>query len=136
MITRMTCLIAAFACALLCFGGCGDDGGSVGGDTSSTLGGGGGGNRSCVALCAEAQAGDCTSIRGDCASFCGAIDASKQPSGCSAQVDAYLACQNASANVCDAPGCEAEEGAVESCYTPYCISNPTDPNCITIASSF
>lgn len=99
-------------------------------------GGGGGGNRSCTALCEEAQDGSCTSITGDCTAFCAAIDNSQEAAGCTAEVETYRSCQNASANVCDDPGCGTEENDLSMCYTTYCAANLDDPDCMTLINSF
>jgi len=95
-----------------------------------------GGDRSCEELCAEAQAGSCTTISGSCAAFCAAIDNSQARAGCESEVSTYLECQNASGNVCDEPSCSAEESAVGSCYLPFCTANPDDPDCATLVNSF
>lgn len=98
--------------------------------------GGGGGNRSCEALCEEAQEFSCTTIQGNCSSFCEALDNSRDAAGCGAEYDDYLSCENASANVCDEPGCSSEEADLNSCYATYCLTNPGDEDCATLLSSF
>lgn len=100
--------------------------------------GGGGGQRSCVDLCSEAQAGDCTAITGDCGDFCAALEAVKVESraGCDAEADAYATCESSQANVCDPPGCGTEEQALIDCMQPYCLANLDDPDCMALIASY
>lgn len=93
------------------------------------------GDKSCEELCEEGQAGDCTSIEGNCGNFCGALDAVDDPSGCGDERSAYEDCLNETDNACDAE-CDAQENALSSCVTAYCIGNASDPSCVTLAGSF
>ena len=95
----------------------------------------GGRNASCSTLCAEAQAGSCTSITGNCGAFCSALDAVYPPAGCTSQHDTYLDCLNQGANAC-AVTCTAAENALTGCLTTYCLTHSTDANCVTLANSF
>ncbi len=93
------------------------------------------GDKTCEELCQEGQAGDCTSIRGNCNSFCAALDAVDDPSGCTDERSAYESCLNTTENACDAE-CDAKENALESCLRVYCLGHASDPACVTLATSF
>ncbi len=93
------------------------------------------GDKSCEELCEEAQAGDCTSIEGNCGNFCGALDDVEGPSGCGDERSSYEACLNETDNVCDA-GCGLQENALSSCVQAYCVGHASDPACATLAGSF
>jgi hypothetical protein len=92
-------------------------------------------NASCSVLCAEAQAGSCTSISGNCGTFCSAMDAIYSTAGCTSQHDAYIDCLNQGANAC-AVSCDSQETALSGCLTTYCLAHTSDANCITLATSF
>ncbi len=94
-----------------------------------------GGGRDCADLCTEGQAGSCTSITGNCGSFCGALDDVEDSSGCASQRGAYEACLDASDNVCDVD-CDAKESALSSCVGSYCLGHANDPSCVTLRGSF
>ncbi len=94
-----------------------------------------GGDKSCEELCTEAQAGGCTSIEGNCGSFCAALDTIESASGCGDEQSAYESCLNGTDNVCDA-SCDAQENALAACAQAYCIGHASDPACVTLAASF
>lgn len=93
------------------------------------------GDKSCEELCEEAQAGDCTSIEGNCGSFCGALASVESASGCGDEQSAYEECLNGTDDVCDA-GCDAQENALASCVQAYCVGHAGDQACVTLAASF
>lgn len=93
------------------------------------------GGKDCEQLCTEAQAGDCTSIDGNCGSFCAALDDVDGDAGCTDERDAYEDCLNSDDAVCDA-SCGGAESALSSCITAYCIGHAGDPSCVTLAGSF
>jgi hypothetical protein len=91
--------------------------------------------KDCTTLCRESQAGSCTTIKGDCATFCGAVDKVKGPSGCTSQYDAYQGCLNSTPKVCDAT-CNSQESAAVQCVSAYCAAKPSDTNCAVIVAAF
>jgi hypothetical protein len=95
----------------------------------------GGNGKSCTDLCTSAQAGSCTAIRGSCASFCGALDAVQGPAGCTGQRNEYQTCLSVGTNVC-ANSCTTEETALANCVQTFCLAHGSDPNCVTLATSF
>lgn len=98
-------------------------------------GGVGGGDKDCVDLCTEAQAGACTSIDGNCTSFCNALDAVDGPANCTSQNSAYQSCLNEGALVCD-NSCAAAESSLSNCIAVYCATRQSEPNCATLIASF
>lgn len=89
----------------------------------------------CVDLCEEAQAGDCTSVTGNCNSFCEAVDGVQDEAGCTAERAAYQSCLAAGANVCD-NDCAADETDLTDCLTEFCAANLSNPDCQTLINSF
>jgi len=112
--------VLAVGFLLLLAPGCGDDDG---------------GSRECAPLCQEGQAGSCTSIKGDCAQFCTALDRVAPDAVCTDERDAYLECLNSKSNVCDA-SCGGPENALESCLGRYCLGHMADADCQTLTGSF
>ena len=108
---------------------------TLGACSSDDEGGDGGEARSCEALCNEGQAGDCTTVTGDCGDFCAALDRAAPKAGCPDAPDDYQACLSETPNACDAD-CDSTESALESCLTSYCVQNPSDPDCPLLAASF
>lgn len=96
---------------------------------------GGSSTDDCINLCTEAQAGDCTSVTGNCGSFCTALDAVQGPANCVSQRDTYESCLESGVNVCDT-NCDAAETALEGCIIDYCEANQSDSDCVTLALSF
>lgn len=90
---------------------------------------------SCEDLCAEGQAGNCTSITGNCGSFCAALDKVQGPANCESQRDAYQSCLDSKPDVCDAD-CDAKERALSSCVGAYCVGHASDASCVTLQQSF
>ena len=101
--------------------------------SSSSSGSSSGGD--CGSLCRAAQAGNCTSIKGNCANFCAAIAAVNGPANCTSQYGAYESCLGTPATVC-ANSCSSKETALTNCLTPYCAAHFNDANCVTLAGSF
>ena len=101
--------------------GCGDDGG--------------GGDKSCSSLCSQAQAGSCTSIKGDCGKFCSALDAAQGPANCTSQRNAYQSCLSAGVTVCGS-SCGTQESALTTCVGLYCLANLSNADCQTLKASF
>lgn len=118
-VEAMTYRTTLVAC-LLAFAACGGDEGST---------------ADCVSLCTEAQAGDCTSVQGNCTSFCTALDGVQGASNCTSQRNTYESCLEQGDNVCD-NNCDAQENALSACVTTYCMANPTNADCQTLAASF
>jgi hypothetical protein len=94
-----------------------------------------GGDADCADLCTEAQAGDCTSVVGNCGSFCAALDGVQGDANCVSQRTAYESCLNEGDSVC-VNDCDSEETALSNCIAAFCINNQSDPDCITLAGSF
>jgi hypothetical protein len=92
-------------------------------------------NGSCADLCEEAQDGSCTDVKGDCSSFCQAVNNAKGAANCTSQYDAYLKCLGSKANVCDA-NCDSAEGDLKTCFTAYCATHLQDKDCQTMVASF
>ncbi len=99
--------------------GCGDDGGS----------------RSCAVLCSEAQAGDCTSITGDCVEVCAALERQEGPSGCAAKNELYQSCLNSQPHVCDVD-CDDPGNALASCLGVYCLTRMGEADCQVLIGAF
>jgi hypothetical protein len=93
------------------------------------------GGKSCVDLCTQAQAGSCTSVRGNCSSFCNALGEVKGPASCGTAYDEYQTCLSRGSDVC-ANSCGSQESALTTCVTTYCVAHPSDANCTTLAASF
>ena len=93
------------------------------------------GGKSCVDLCTQGQAGSCTNVRGNCTSFCGALNDVKGPAMCGTSYDEYQTCLSHGSNVCD-NSCDSQETALTNCVTAYCSAHTSDPNCTTLAASF
>lgn len=92
-------------------------------------------NANCVDLCTEAQAGDCTSISGDCQAFCDALDGVEEPSGCTDERTAYQDCLNDGDHVCD-NHCDGVEADLETCVAAHCLTHATENDCQTLVNSF
>lgn len=99
------------------------------------MAGAGCGGKSCTTLCEEAQAGKCTGIKGNCTTFCTALEAEYSTANCSGQYDDYQSCLSTGSSSCDTT-CGGQETALIKCMTTYCILNLSNPNCQTMAASF
>jgi hypothetical protein len=115
----LTSLVRVFALSLVV--ACG---GSDGTDTGE-----------CFDLCTEAQAGDCTSVTGNCTSFCEALDGVQDDSGCTSERSSYQSCLAGGSAVCD-NDCDGEETALTDCLTDFCSQNLGNPDCQTLINSF
>lgn len=93
------------------------------------------GDKDCEELCREGQEGGCTTIQGNCGSFCGALDSVEGPGGCADERDSYESCLNEQDDVCDA-SCGLYENALSSCVQAYCVGHASDSACVTLAGSF
>jgi hypothetical protein len=89
---------------------------------------------SCVDMCEEAQARDCTSIKGNCSDFCAAALNVEEESGCGPEREAYQDCLEA-ADVCD-NACGAREDDYSTCLGNHCLGNMGTPDCKTLINSF
>jgi hypothetical protein len=116
-------VVAAFVLAIPLLA-CGDDPGA-GNDRSA----------SCVTLCQESQAGNCTAIKGDCSAFCSAVDSTAPKASCVSQRDAYRSCLNSKENACQA-SCNGPERTLTNCLLPYCQQNSAQPDCKTLIASY
>ena len=85
--------------------GCGDDGGD-GGSSAAKL-------ASCKQVCDKSATASCViSIPADtCKQFCDVF--AQASAACQDALKAYSDCQLASADVCTAPGCDAQQAAYE-----------------------
>lgn len=106
-----------FVSTLLSFG-CGDDGSSL------------------VGICEEAQSRDCTFIKGNCGDFVAAINDVADNAGCQPQLDAYEDCASGQDACSVDNACGSQETAFTTCGAPYCLTNASDPSCVTIANGF
>jgi len=122
--TRLMTRFALISMAALCLGACGGDDDDKGGRSAS-----------CPTLCTEAQAGTCTSIKGDCSAFCTALDRAAPTAGCKDKRDAYINCLNGGENAC-AVNCDSSETAIEQCMGVWCATHATDADCQTLVASF
>ncbi len=89
----------------------------------------------CVDLCTEAQAGDCTSVTGNCSAFCNAVDGVQDQAGCTDERATYQSCLAANADVC-ANDCDGEETALTDCLADFCANNLNNQDCQTLIQSF
>ena len=116
-------LLGAMACVVLGLtAGCGSD------DSDSVA------MRPCPDVCKEAQAGSCTSVKGDCSDFCGALERQAPPAKCETQRTNYLKCLSGGP-VC-AQGCSSTDNALSNCMLQYCMQHTTEPDCKTLIASF
>ncbi len=88
----------------------------------------------CVSTCEDAQARDCTSIRGDCGDFCAALFSVEEPSSCGDERADYQACLD-DQGICSG-SCGATESNLESCVGTYCLTRGSDPDCQVLLESF
>jgi hypothetical protein len=109
--TRMLLLV----CSLL-LASCGDDEGD------------------CVSKCEDAQARDCTSIRGDCGNFCSALFDVEEPSGCSDERVDYQDCLDEE-GICS-NDCGVLESSLSNCVGTYCLAHSGDSSCQVLMESF
>jgi hypothetical protein len=89
----------------------------------------------CVSLCSAAQMGNCTTITGDCGTFCSALSVVDSEASCTSQFNAYESCLGTPATVC-ANSCGAQDQALQNCVNPYCAAHTTETSCQTVAASF
>lgn len=89
----------------------------------------------CESLCQEAQEGNCTSIKGDCAAFCASLNNVKDPAGCAGQYDSYQDCLSEGSDACDV-SCSAQETGLSLCVGVYCAANAGNADCQTLLASF
>lgn len=89
----------------------------------------------CVDLCTEAQAGDCTSIEGNCSAFCDALDGVQDEANCTSQRASYQSCLADGVDVCD-NDCGVEETTLSNCLANYCLTRADEPDCATLINSF
>jgi hypothetical protein len=93
------------------------------------------GKPSCTELCDEAEGRGCNTFvigTGSCAGDCDLAERLSSRAGCDAQMEARLDCEREQADICD-PGCGSEQSALESCAATYCLANPMDADCQTLA---
>ena len=88
---------------------------------------------SCVDLCEEAQAENCTFIKGDCSNFCEAAFNIEDDSGCGDEREAYQSCLEED-DVCT-NSCGALENELTDCLGSYCLTRTSDPDCQTLINS-
>jgi hypothetical protein len=88
---------------------------------------------SCVDLCQEAQAEDCTAIEGDCGNFCEAAFNVEDDSGCGDEREAYQSCLE-DQEVCS-NACGALENDWSTCLGTHCLTRMDDPDCQTLINS-
>jgi hypothetical protein len=102
---------------------------------SSSSSTGNSGNADCPSLCTAAQAGNCTTIKGNCESFCSALATVDSEASCASPYNAYESCLGTPSTVCS-NSCGAQESALQNCVTPYCAAHTSEASCSTLASSF
>jgi hypothetical protein len=88
----------------------------------------------CMDLCEDSQAQNCSYVSGSCSQFCNALVSIDEAAGCEARHVAYEDClqdEGVCSNQCDAP-----EDALGDCVTAYCLSRSSDPNCVALAQTF
>jgi hypothetical protein len=88
----------------------------------------------CVDLCTDAQAGDCTSITGDCGDFCTALTSIEGPSGCGDERGQYESCLELT-GACGGR-CDGQETLLTRCVTTWCETQPGNASCQTLLGSF
>jgi hypothetical protein len=94
-----------------------------------------GGGRDCKGYCQEAQAANCTSIKGDCGAFCNALESVSSSGGCQSQKDAYNSCLE-SGPLCETDSrCSSQSNAAGTCAAKYCLTHATDSNCTVIKAA-
>jgi hypothetical protein len=92
------------------------------------------GKPSCTELCEEAEGRGCNTFvigTGSCAGDCQLAERLSSKAGCDTQLEARLDCEREQADICE-EGCGAEDSALESCVSSYCLANPTDADCRTL----
>jgi hypothetical protein len=92
------------------------------------------GKPSCTELCEEAEGRGCNTFvlgTGSCAGDCALAERLADKSGCGAQKDARIDCEAMQEDICEV-GCSAEDSALTSCVTPFCVANPSDPDCVAL----
>jgi hypothetical protein len=94
-----------------------------------------GADKDCVELCTEGQAGDCTSIKGDCGAFCSALGNVESPSGCGDARESYQDCLNSESDLCDS-SCGLEELTLSQCVASYCAAHAGEADCQTLTAAF
>jgi len=90
--------------------------------------------RPCPDVCKEAQAGACTSVKGDCTAFCGALERTSPTAKCETQRTNYIKCLSGGP-VC-AQGCDNAESSLSTCMGAYCLTHSTEADCKTLIASF
>jgi hypothetical protein len=102
---------------------------ACGSSTSSSSG------ADCTSLCNAAQMGNCTTITGNCGTFCSSLSTVVSEASCTSAYNSYESCLGTPATVC-ANSCGAQDQALQNCVNPYCAAHTTDTNCQTVAGSF
>jgi hypothetical protein len=87
----------------------------------------------CESHCSDAQAGNCTTITGDCGIFCSSLDEVSSKGNCETQYNNYEACLD-QGPVCS-QDCGGQQTALASCAVTYCLTNSSDINCGTITAA-
>lgn len=91
------------------------------------------GDRSCEAICLDAQNQDCTSID-DCNEFCSVGRSLSGKASCGSEWDAYDNCANNTSTCTIESTCSSYEDDFFDCVTPFCLANTTDSDCIAAAN--
>jgi hypothetical protein len=125
--------IGAAVLAIAALAACSSSGGSGGGGSGGGSSGGSGAD--CVSLCSASQAGQCTTITGDCGTFCSALTVVDSEANCESEYDAYESCLGTPATVCG-NSCGAQAQALQNCVDPYCGAHSSESSCVTIAGAF
>ncbi len=90
----------------------------------------------CRTYCKDAQARQCTTIKGDCNTFCSAVDTVAGEGSCTSQEDAYTSCLNQGDTCTGDARCGSQKNAFSNCATAYCVGHLSEASCQTIAASF
>jgi hypothetical protein len=93
------------------------------------------GGRDCTSYCTEAQSKSCTSIKGNCSSFCNAAESLGNEASCQSQRDSYFSCLE-SGDTCETSArCAGQENALGTCVAAWCLKNPSNANCVTVKAA-
>jgi hypothetical protein len=85
----------------------------------------------CEELCDDAKV--CPqSNDDDCSATCRELSDLAQATGCTADLDDFIACVGDADDVCNADECGGAGDDLLSCETQYCLDHPDEPTCATL----
>ena len=88
----------------------------------------------CMDLCEDSQAQNCSYVSGSCSQFCNALVSIDEAAGCEARHVAYEDCLQ-DEGVCSNQ-CDASENALRDCVVAHCQTRLSDPDCVALAQTF